>query len=897
MFGKVSGLRVVVAAGAMAAMLGLVACGGADEETAPAAPAAAPVIDTGAIQAAVRDAVAASVPESSSAEEIKTMVEAAVAAASSGVTPAQMEAAVSKSVKDASKNQLTAAEIQAVVDASIKALPAPKVDSASLKSLINESITASVPKGTSAEEIQTMVEAAVTAATADVATRGDMEAAIAKSVSSASAGQLTAAEVQKIVDASTAATVKAAEDAAVAAAMAAVPSLGEIIGGLAPITDKERTKPEYLAKISSNGLVSLVYEGPAPTKFNEAPLLAELVKAGKLPPVEERLPDEPAVIPVHEAIGKYGGTWRRFYTRPTDHGSPRTTILGDWDSNGLDKIAIGLKSYDFSNGGRTITYNMRPGMKWSDGNDYTSEDFVWTYENIFKNTEYNPNLSGKYKDPITDAPMIMEAPDDYTVTMTYESPYYGWLDRGNMNTWDTHAPNCWAPYHAAHYLQQFHPVSADATKLAAMIKEVEGTTWVDLMKRKCNGYSNLEIPTLNAWVAIDDSAPPQWIFQRNPYYWAVDPAGNQLPYLDHVIKTMIEDTEVINLKAISGEVDLQGRHIQGSYLPLLQQYTDRGGYRLQIYPSPSPSDWGFNLNQSYEKDELVGNLLRTRDFRRALGLAVDREEIKEIRFVGAGNIRNFAPAKGSLFDPGDEWRNWDVKRDVKQANALLDGIGSITEKDSDGYRLRSDTGGRLVLYFETFASQASVVELMIQHYKDVGITLELIVDPKPYLIHRSNEGYMGKIAGGPGWNCWITAHSCSPRTTSANIAVEVGRWYATDGDQGEDPSAGTKYQNEDGRFIMQELADNFSDGAGFHMTSPERLAKAKFAYSTYNKESLALNFIGGTGEGKGLFVVNQDMRNVPDPRMAIHAGFFNQPPRMDIYYYENPDQHLHYQGQ
>ena len=48
-----------------------------------------------------------------------------------------------------------------------------------------------------------------------------------------------------------------------------------------------------------------------PKKFAEAPALADMVKQGKLPPVEQRLPEEPLVIkPVHE-IGKYGGTWRR----------------------------------------------------------------------------------------------------------------------------------------------------------------------------------------------------------------------------------------------------------------------------------------------------------------------------------------------------------------------------------------------------------------------------------------------------------------------------------------------------------------------------------------------------------------------------------------------------------
>src|SRR3989442_6692655 len=55
-----------------------------------------------------------------------------------------------------------------------------------------------------------------------------------------------------------------------------------------------------------------------PKTFKEAPQLAELVKAGKLPPVAERIGQDPLVIkPLHE-IGKYGGTWRAGFTGPAD---------------------------------------------------------------------------------------------------------------------------------------------------------------------------------------------------------------------------------------------------------------------------------------------------------------------------------------------------------------------------------------------------------------------------------------------------------------------------------------------------------------------------------------------------------------------------------------------------
>ena len=70
--------------------------------------------------------------------------------------------------------------------------------------------------------------------------------------------------------------------------------------------------------LSQSGLVGKL-ENPAivtdtaqwPKTFSEAPELAALVKAGKLPPVAQRVPQEPMVIKPLRSVGKYGGTWRR----------------------------------------------------------------------------------------------------------------------------------------------------------------------------------------------------------------------------------------------------------------------------------------------------------------------------------------------------------------------------------------------------------------------------------------------------------------------------------------------------------------------------------------------------------------------------------------------------------
>ena len=66
--------------------------------------------------------------------------------------------------------------------------------------------------------------------------------------------------------------------------------------------------------VESTKLVEKVVEKQvtvaAPARFKEAPMLAEQVKAGKLPPVDKRLPEAPMIIDPVEAVGQYGGTWR-----------------------------------------------------------------------------------------------------------------------------------------------------------------------------------------------------------------------------------------------------------------------------------------------------------------------------------------------------------------------------------------------------------------------------------------------------------------------------------------------------------------------------------------------------------------------------------------------------------
>src|SRR5438034_3704081 len=122
-----------------------------------------------------------------------------------------------------------------------------------------------------------------------------------------------------------------------------------------------------------------------PTKFQEAPALAELVKAGKLPPVDKRLPEDPLVVPVVEKVGEYGGVWRRAFLGPADANNYVRVVydaLFRFSPDGAKiepKIAAGAEpSAEF----KVWTIHLRKGSRWSDGAPFGADDIMFWYKDV-----------------------------------------------------------------------------------------------------------------------------------------------------------------------------------------------------------------------------------------------------------------------------------------------------------------------------------------------------------------------------------------------------------------------------------------------------------------------------------------------------------------------------------
>src|ERR1700760_631905 len=197
------------------------------------------------------------------------------------------------------------------------------------------------------------------------------------------------------------------------------------------------TEAARAADLAASGLVGEL-QGPTmitdpakwPTKFQEAPMLAERVKAGKLPPVAERVPAEPMVWqPLHE-IGKYGGTWRRAFTGPGDVENANRINASDkcffWSADGSKIVPSVAKAYELSDDGKAYTMHLRKGMKWSDGAPFTADDFVFWFQDIYFNRDIVPT-------PIADMapagkPGRLVKIDETTVQFQFDVPYYLLLD-------------------------------------------------------------------------------------------------------------------------------------------------------------------------------------------------------------------------------------------------------------------------------------------------------------------------------------------------------------------------------------------------------------------------------------------------------------------------------------
>jgi peptide/nickel transport system substrate-binding protein len=598
-----------------------------------------------------------------------------------------------------------------------------------------------------------------------------------------------------------------------------------------------------------------------PKSFKEAPELAELVKAGKLPPVEQRIGQDPLVIKPLRDIGKYGGTWRRGFTGPFDTSNGHRVAQNDkllyFDYTGTKIVPNIARGWEVSPDGRVTTIFLRRGMRWSDGQPFTADDFVFWFEEVYQNKELVPTplpvmtINGK---PIAvrkvDAATVQfVAPDPYFALPTVLASVWG---IGHHARYGRDALGGFAP---AHYLKQFHPKWSSKDEVTRKAAEMKFDSWVGMFKNRNDACRNPDLPVVTPWKTVSPINTPTWILERNPYSVWVDSAGHQLPYIDRIRMTLGENLELINLRAIAGEYDSQARHIDISKLPVLLENQKKGGYRVYLDPSTQGADVGLFCNQSFDRDREIAKWLGTREFRIALSHGIDRQQVNETFVLGLGQTGSAAPGERTLYFPGPEYKTLHCAHDVKKANAMLDKLG-LTKKDSEGYRLRTDGGGRLRLALTTylgFLPFTQVAEMISQQWKQIGIRGEVQEMERGLATARlrANEHQIYFETQWGADNMFGHSPFFFPIDGGTPVGPLYGVWYASSGAQGKQPPP-----------RMREVMEKYRKAFG--VPDAERTRLAKDVWKIALDEMWVIPVVSNSPASQGVRVIKTNMGNIPE---------------------------------
>ncbi len=622
------------------------------------------------------------------------------------------------------------------------------------------------------------------------------------------------------------------------------------------------------------GLIVGIFINPAgASPLIEPPFLIEQVKSGTLPPVDQRIPDEPSVVKGADfKPGQYGGKLRMLMGRAKDirmmvvYGYAR--LVGY--NKRYDLVPDLLKSVDIEDG-RIFTLTLRKGHKWSDGQPFTSEDFRYYWEDVATDEVISPY--GPPKALLVDGKKpVVDIIDETTVRYTWQqtNPFFLPALAGASPLYI---------YRPSHYLKQFHGKYVEKAKLDAKVKKARKRDWRALHFSVDRQYrnDNLDLPTLQPWMIA--TAPPsdRFIFKRNPYYHRIDSYGRQLPYIDESIIN-ISSGKLVAAKTGSGEADLQARGLQFKNYTFLKRGEKRNGFTVRRWLTARGAQMALfpNLNAN---DPVWRKLLRNPDFRRALSMAINRREINEVVFFGlALEGNNTMLPESPLFDKSHQQR-W-AKYDLREANRLLDKAG-LTKRDDQDIRLLPD-GRPLEIIVETAgedSDQADVLQLVTDSWLKVGIKLFTKPTRREVLRRRSLAG------------ATIMSVSFGLENGVASNTSSPGELAPTQDGQLNWPKWGMHFQTsgQGGEAIDLPAAKRLlelNEAWGVATTSEQRTEIWKEMLEIHADQMFTIGLVSGVVQP---VVVNNRLRNVPERGVynwdpGAHLGLY----RPDTFWYAKP---------
>jgi peptide/nickel transport system substrate-binding protein len=480
-------------------------------------------------------------------------------------------------------------------------------------------------------------------------------------------------------------------------------------------------------------LAEFEQKGNCTLRFSENPSIVDLngrIRGNplQLPPVDQRLPQEPLVYMPYDQIGLYGGTLTGL-SKGTESGTSDLLSIRHVNfvrySDDLQTVVPNVaKSWKWNDDYTELVVHLRKGHKWSDGHPFTADDVVFWYEDLILDKNVYEKAPDRWL--FAGKPMKVTAVDETTVKFSFPVPTPGILNR--------FAVDFGQPFQPKHFLKKYHgKYNPDADELAKekglknwgelLGKYYAGSDWKDVPTPLLSRFDTRVVPTLESHIVIEDTSTGRH-HVANPFFHIVDTAGNQLPYINEISETYVKDKEVQNLKITNGEITYKQQAVFIEDYPLLKENESKGGYQVDLAPALGENIF-YSLNTTV-KDEALKQIFNDLRFRKALSLALNREEINEIVFLGQGKPMQVMPAEPATVSfVADEYKNAYINYSPEQAKDLLKEMG-LKDTDKDGVLERAD--GKPLVIRLVYSNQGAPVrlhELVRDYWADIGIRVDL----------------------------------------------------------------------------------------------------------------------------------------------------------------------------
>ena len=607
-------------------------------------------------------------------------------------------------------------------------------------------------------------------------------------------------------------------------------------------------------------------------------LCATLAQAADdLPPPAERLPETPrADLPQRPdwLPGRHGGSLKMLDRGGRD--ARALVVFGyarlvGWerDAEGVARLVPDILEAVEVEEGRRFTLKLRKGHRWSDAEPFTTDDFRFWWQDIANNEVLSP--AGPPAALLVDGqPPEVEILDQTRIRYSWPKPNNRFLPAlaGTSPTF------IYAP---AHYLKRLHPQYRDPSILAAEAEAEGQPDWATRFRRLDVPfrYSNPDRPSLQPWINTTRPPSERFIGRRNPYFHRIDGAGRQLPYIDEVVIAKTR-ARLIPAQAATGQSDLQSIGLGFGDVSLLKEAEARGVIQLALWPIGRGSQLALypNLNAA---DPAWRTLLQEVAFRRALSLAIDRDELAAVvyqgRALGGGN----SVLPGSPLYRADLREAWAL-HDPVAAEALLDGLG--LDRDADGLR-RLANGDKLAIVVETGDTdpdEIALLELIRDHWRGVGIDLLIRPQGRQAFRNRVQTGRAVMTSFYGLANGLATAESdpaeLAPTSDRQNNWPLWGRFGQTGGRRGEAPGL-----PEVQRLAILNRA--WSEAA----TTDARQAAWQEMLAIHAEQVFTIGLIGQVLQP---VVANPDLRNLPSEAPYLYEpGAYFGASRPDTFWFDD----------